>query len=355
MSVFYLLKWLQFVLLTILQPIFSLLGICTNLLSILCICNKHTRKNFQDPMYKHILVNASFNIFYCLIMSLKLINTCIFLNGSIFCSSLYTTNETQYFKIIVIFFLGNMLKFCCNLSYICFGLSRFILIADLKEKTLFKKFEEVKAKIWFLILLLISATLNMFTLFQYKLNVTWNSSLEFPYEYRNEIFCEDVKHYSTCRLFNGLKISINLLNDIVCFIIVILIDWCLLKYFNKNMEHKLHQNVSENHLIEIQKSKKNVNRMVVLNGLIYALSHLPEFVTRILLVCFAKKLSNFCSEKLSCDLANEEAQFFCLISIFSQFFIFLNFNKNFRSSFGDLKDVFVRKIKLKFFNVQERN
>ena len=132
MSVFYLLKWLQYVLLAILQPLLSLLGMFTNLLIILCICNRNTKKDFRDPMYKHILVNAIFNIAYCFVMILKLINTCIFINASVYCSSIYMTNQAQYFKIIVVFFLGNVLKLCCNLSYICFGFSRFILIADLK-------------------------------------------------------------------------------------------------------------------------------------------------------------------------------------------------------------------------------
>ena len=116
------------------------------------------------------------------------------------------------------------------------------------------------------------------------------------------------------------------------------------------MKHKLSQSISEMHLIEIQKSKKNVNRMVIINGFVYALSHMPEFVVRILLVSMAKKLENFCSEKLSCDLGNEEAQVFYLISLVLQFFIFLKFNKNFNASFSDLKHGFIKLIKFKESN-----
>ena len=132
------------------------------------------------------------------------------------------TNQAQYFNIIVVFFLGNVLKLCCNLSYICFGFSRLILIADLKEKPLFRKFIKIKVKTWGAGLFLLSILLNVFTLLQYNLNITWNSSLEFPYEYRNEVYCEDdARHFATCRLFNGLKITINFLNDIVCYIVLI--------------------------------------------------------------------------------------------------------------------------------------
>ena len=63
---YYFLKWLQFILLVVLQPIFCFLAIITNLLSIVCICNKNKKKDFADPMYSHIIINAFFNIAYCL-------------------------------------------------------------------------------------------------------------------------------------------------------------------------------------------------------------------------------------------------------------------------------------------------
>jgi hypothetical protein len=343
-NVYHFLKWLQFILLVVLQPIFCFLGIITNLLSMVCICNKNKKKDFADPMYSHILINAFFNIAYCLIISFKLINTCLFLNGSIFCSSLYLTNAAQYFKIIVVIYLGNVMKFCCNLSYISFTFSRFIVCANLKEKTFFKIFYNIRMKSFFCVLLILSGACNLFNMFQYKLNWIWKPAFEFPYEYRSEVFCED-SNANECRLFNGFKITIHLLNDIVFFVLVVVIDICLLKYFNKEMENKLRtqKNMSDERKSEIQKSKKNVNRMVIVNGLIYAFSHLPEFVTTLLLIGFARFLKMFCTQKLSCELANEEAQFFCLISIFAQFFIFLSFNRSFRESFHDLKERLAKK------------
>ncbi len=102
------------------------------------------------------------------------------------------------------------------------------------------------------------------------------------------------------------------------------------------METKRHHTTDEAKLSEIKKLKKNLNKMILTNGCMFALAHLPEFVITILLVSCRKYLTNFCTEKLSCDLINEEAQFFCLISISFQFFIFLKFNKSFRESFNDL-------------------
>ena len=73
------------------------------------------------------------------------------------------------------------------------------------------------------------------------------------------------------------------------------------------------------------------------NSFIYVLSHLPEFVVTLLLIVYSREILNFCNFYLSCDMINEEAEFFGLISILGQFYIFLIFDKNFCSSFNDLK------------------
>jgi hypothetical protein len=64
---------------------------------------------------------------------------------------------------------------------------------------------------------------------------------------------------------------------------------------------------------------------------------MPEFVSTLVLILFSKSISLFCDNNLSCDLINEEAQVFCLISIAFQFFIFRIFDKNFKTSFLELK------------------
>ena len=116
-----------------------------------------------------------------------------------------------------------------------------------------------------------------------------------------------------------------------------MIDLCLLKNYYKHLESKLrHIVLGPDHLRNIQKSKKNINRMIVWNSFIYLLAHLPEFVSTFLLISYAKAILQFCFDKISCDLINEEAEFFSLISIVGQFLIFLRFNKNFRASFVNL-------------------
>ena len=86
----------------------------------------------------------------------------------------------------------------------------------------------------------------------------------------------------------------------------------------------------------IHKSKKNINRMILVNSLIYIVSHLPEFVMTLLLFVYSTKMTNFCNNKFSCDFLNEIAEFFGLISIVCQFYVFKIYDKNFKKSFSQI-------------------
>ena len=153
--------------------------------------NQQQQDLIAEPMYKHLLINSLFNSIFCLIMLLKLINTCIFENGSIFCSTVYQANEAQYFKIILIIYGGTVLKLCCNVSYIYFALSRLVLVAKLSEKfNILKKFSLIRKCLYLPCLLIFSCLLNVYNLFQYKLNTELDERFEFPFEKRNEDSCE---------------------------------------------------------------------------------------------------------------------------------------------------------------------
>ena len=147
-DVYMTLKWLQFILLTLLQPLFGLIGLINNTLVLITIRHKEKEKLFKDKMYKHLQINALFNIFYSLLMIFALINTCIAIHAnSLYCSMFYTSIWAQYFKIIVQNFLGNVLAICVNVSYLFFSFSRLIEVSNLKERKFFEKFQNLNLKI----------------------------------------------------------------------------------------------------------------------------------------------------------------------------------------------------------------
>ena len=171
------------------------------------------------------------------------------------------------------------------------------------------------------------------------MNVEKDLQKGFPLEIRDEYYCDSQNSSIRfqCKLFNTFKIINSFLNDILLVILNILIDCILLVKFHKYLDKKSVHVVDLDHHKNIQKSKTNINRMIFCNSILYITSHLPEFATVILLIVDSQKISKFCQYNYSCDLISEESEFFGLISIVFQFYIFKIFDKNFKTSFQDLK------------------
>ena len=342
-DVHFLIIWVKFILLILLKPLFCLVAVVTNVLVILVITNKKQKKLFKDLMYKLIILNAVFNICYSAIMALKLLNECLFYTSTIFCSSVYQWHLSQYVKIIIVQFLGNTFKTCSSLSYIAFSFSRFILVNEKnKRNKYFQRFIQLSMKKFIVCFILLGGLLSFYKLFQYRVNVIHLPLKSFPYEIYDENMCKEQKKRHICQLFTSLKIADSAANDIIFFVVCLTIDFCLFVSFKK--EIKLKKKISNMKAEDLDKKQGDLSKMIIINGVIYFVSHSPEFVTSVLLVVFARRISNFCRSKIPCDIFNENAQFFCLISISLQFFIFLRFNHNFQTSYKSLKQDFFKKI-----------
>lgn len=341
-DLFYLIKWLQLIIFMFVFPILCLFGLFTNLLTILVIRNRY----FKDSMYKHILINAVFNLIYCSLMVFDLMSSCIFYLSP-FCSLIYHNKSVQYFKIVGIYFLGNIVKFCCNFSYISFSLSRFVLVSS-KIKGHLKKIEAIKLIKFYPVLVVFSAVLSIFKLFQYKVNFGFYGNQNFPYEIRDFNYCEK---YKSCDFMNSLNIINNIINDVLFIIVNIVIDLFLLVHLKAKLMHKEKLFKLDKTHLEAIKSKNNATRMIIINGLLFFISHFPEFITTVFLIAFKDKFFNFCKFEVSCQSIHELSQAFAIISISFQFFIYKRFNKKFRESFLDLKKrllfKFLKLIKMK--------
>jgi len=243
----------------------------------------------------------------------------------------------QYFKIILVQFLGNVIKMCSNFTYLIFSLSRLFLITIHKDLNQRKQPSKAFFVIYSLSLIIFSCLLSIFKLFQYTINHSDDTKLDFPFEVRDEFFCGEFSHDFKCKLINSFKIVNRSLNDVIFVLLNILVDSILIYKFKNHLDRKMVHCVNLDHRKSLEKTKKNVNRMILCNSFIYVLSHTPEFVVTFSLLIYSSKISNFCKNNFSCDVINEEAEFFGLISIVCQFYIFKIFDKNFRSSFEDIK------------------
>ena len=334
-DILFLIKWVQLIVFEFLQPILCVVGIITNLLSIFTL--RHQMKTDLDvkdySMYNHIFMNSIFNLIYCVITLMGLINVCVF-NVSIFCSRIYQVQVSQYFRIIFIYFIGNFTKLCCNISYLSFALSR-LFQSTKQKKGLLNRFNKMNLKWYYFIICLLSLLLSIFRLFEYKINYIENSTKNFPLETYDFGSCK--KNDFHCHLYRALNVINDFIKDILFFIINLIIDIFMYKNSIKNLENKRKLTNDRKHINLAIKYKNSVNQMIFVNGFVFFIAYFPEFITNILLIALDKYISMFCFTYISCNIISELAQFFNFISISFQFFVCKKFNKRFSKSFNSLK------------------
>ena len=192
-------KFIEYLVMVILNPILSIMGIISNVM-VMIVVNKvkkkkdkfNDMKKAKDGMFNHIFIHSLFNVFYCVIFMLKLVNECI--NNTLFCSSVYTDVASQWFKIVLIEFFGNVIKLSCNVSYTSITVSRLIIMKN-NSKSIIKKFGDVKIKVYLMVLLAITLLLSLFKLFEFNIDTFIyrpHSITSFPSEIYNEKTC----HYT---------------------------------------------------------------------------------------------------------------------------------------------------------------
>jgi hypothetical protein len=332
LNLFFLFKWLQYILEVFLRPILCLIGLIMNILTLKVIKNRKHAKHFKFPMYKHIKYNALFNICFCLIYSFSLMNICIFPKSS-FCSSVLRSESSQYLKIYLIYFLGNAFRLCCNFSYISFCLSRCISTISTSESRLKTWNDKLNTKLFYSIIFILSLAFSIFKLFENKVNEVYsNFDKNFPFNAYDVRYC-GLETNTICKLFWSLNVVNNFLNNILFLLLSLLIDFLMIRFSSRILKEKRALNCP--HLEDAIKFKAKLNKMIITNASLFVISHVPEFVVTLLLIIFKNTLFEFCFNGFSCFELIEMAQTFHFISIGFQFFIFLKFDKNFSNSFRE--------------------
>ena len=347
LDLIYLLKFFQYILYVYLNQIFSFIGILTNTFVIVVVLNiknikkdkTNEAKKKKEKMFNYILIHSVFNVFYCFLMAFKPITLCLFFTPSLFCSRIAIEIETQWFKIIFIEFFGNIAKICCNVSYAAISISRIILTGTKKNKGCMKKFDFMNIKFFFVVLVVLSAVFSIFKIFQFSLNRFNLMNNYYTYYFsvtlskRNDFYC--ISHdndFWYCKFWDTWMIVNNVINDILFFIISIIFDIIVLKNISSmiNNKKKMVENFKEE---EEEKKRKRILKMIIINGIIFTLSHLPEFILSIFWLLFQNSNLIFTFDVSN---LNEFGQFFIYLTIISQLSINIHFNSLFKESFYNL-------------------
>jgi hypothetical protein len=108
-------------------PCACLLGLLFNW-KIIQTISQNKQKELKEDFYKYMSVNAKFNCLYCLVFVFYPMTSCNWNPSYYFCSSIYTAQLVQYYKIVVMAYFGEVVKMCANISYVMMTLNRFLLI-----------------------------------------------------------------------------------------------------------------------------------------------------------------------------------------------------------------------------------
>jgi hypothetical protein len=348
-NTFFIFEWLQYIIQVYIQTIFCLVGIFTNTLTYLVVRRK--TKPLNKPMYHHIGFNSVFHFFICLLTLVSLINVCIFPKTS-FCSSIMKSHLSQYFKIYMIHFFVNCLRLLANFSYFCFSVSRFFLSTSPMNR-FSKKFETLNLKKLYFILFILCAIVSLFKVFEYKVNKSFGlTNKKYPFNSYEISFCVynsyfSQRHSFECKFFQIMNVIANTLNNIVFFLLNIVVDLLLLgylKYLIKKKGEHFQANENEANLKRAKKAKKKFTKFLLFDGLLYLLTHVFAFSVTIWLLAYKKQLSEFCYGYFSCPDIVDMAQTLEIFFICSQFFVLKKFDCNFSFEFNVLvKRIFPKK------------
>ena len=335
-------KWFEYIFEVYLKPFLCLLGILTNSVTIIIIIIKK-KETLKLTMYNYMLANSIFNLIFCVVCIFSLINVCIFPRSS-FCSSIHKEVFSQYFRIYIVDFFGEAIRICCNVSYFMFAISRFFVSTSHANGRLFKKFEKMKLRHFFACIFIFGLLLNFFKVFEYKISVPYSTvDIKFPFNAYEILYCENKFFFTStflfrCKLFPVLSLINSILNNIVYLFVSLVIDIMLIKFTYKNLERKRNLTNEAGILKEAAKFKKKVNKMIITNGILYSLSHFPQFLVTLMLFIFKKRLPDYCLVYFPCNDFLEIIQTCNLISMGFQFFIYYIFDKNICESFHCIKE-----------------
>ena len=350
----YLVKWLEYIFVVILSPIAAFLGFLSNLVILIVAYNFKSLKK-RDPnftfnkssqsLFKHIKLSSMFNIIFCSITIFKLVNECLFYTSSVYCSRVAINKSAQWFKIIVIEFVGNMVKTCCNISYLGISFNRLMIIRK-KKNLCSARIKKYNMLIYILCLLSFSTIISLFKLFQYETNAGYFGfgTLDFPSEKRTNDYCFLKANLNDCEMFKIARITNYAVNNVLFLFVNVVFDLILFYLYGRHMvkKKKICNNYNEEESINM---KEKITKMIIINGVVYVVSHFPELIVLVVLYAFEDEMFSFCLNQMTCDKINEIVQFFIFISIIAQLFICNRFNKQFSISLGDLIKSFRRKIK----------
>ncbi|CAF1042019.1 unnamed protein product [Brachionus calyciflorus] len=239
---------------TILTPFVCVLGLVTNMINMIIF--KYYMKIFVKKkemnlmMYQFMFYNSILNFLYCFIYIFHLLNVCISING-VYCLFISRSEIVQYYEIVIVDFLGGILKVLSNIFNLSISIKRYV---SLEKNSLFSKFKlnGLWKKFTFLLIIIFVFLVNIDKLLTSSVNKdnlmndNYMGYLEFPIKntftglFDSEFVSSGRSYLSKAKKpFYFAIFCINfVINDLFIFLAITIVDVFLLIKFKSNMTYK---------------------------------------------------------------------------------------------------------------------
>ena len=331
-------------------PLISFFGFLLNLLVVLVIQYKpNEQKYFKgNRIYSFIKLNSLFNTIECLIPPFTLMNQCLGVQ-SIYCSSVQRNLIVQWLNILVVHYLGDVMKTCSIIMLLAFSFERYIQTTESKS-IIALKFRCLKVNV------LVCSALTIGVL---------NSAtkiLEYSAQSRIEVYTElETPYWNFYMLtfwwFDLIYAAHYIINDFLLLFVNLAVDFCLVAHIRCDLKKKERFSLkTTKSKIEIEKKQKEkisaenkTNKMIAYQIILFGICRLPELVYYFHFFFLSTEFSGgpvrssyeyYCFYLSLCYLASDLIQYVYIVSYAINAYFFYKFNKPFRHGF---KNYFNRK------------
>ncbi len=167
---------------------------------------KNKKSELKEDFYKYMSLNSKFNCVYCLLFLFYPIHLCNQYKSDYFCSSIFNSQFSQYYKIYFEVFLGESVRTCSNILYILITINRYMLIGR-EHSPFLERISKLDRTRVVQVALLVSLCLNIGHIFQYQINgqgvvlaetheYTYGTeSLTYPFLAKSDLFFQSIQCY----------------------------------------------------------------------------------------------------------------------------------------------------------------
>jgi hypothetical protein len=315
------------------------------------------KKELKEDFYKYMSANAKFNCLYCLIFVFYPMTSCSWRPSYLFCSSVFTTQFAQYYKIAMIAYFGEVLKMSANISYLMMTLNRYLLIGKGHAAWLVS-IAKMEFKWVIRSSILVSALMNLGHIWEYDPIEDWVFSplmygVNSGYETQKYESYTDYPIPNFGQAFFYYTIVYFLINSIVFFAVNTTIEVRIIYRLREEIEEKRKRmaqmsarasfssitNGSTDHIDvkkseEDEKKERRVIKMVFFNGFFNFLLRFSDVLVLFENENIWKSFAAYLASKLPgfMNLFVDIGYFTYILTFSTNFLIFYKFNSKFREA-----------------------